>query len=215
MVSATLLLRQRLQIGREYVYDSTVSRLHSSGMFPINYISGQAAAECTGTNGKPPRLQCIDFALASFFGQGVVPNAMGPFLAPANDPDRAAILALFAGWNKFYAQYRGILTSPASLHLGRPTSRSLEVTAHLSPSLPERGMVTLYNPTSSPMAGDVTVPLYYANFAPGALVSVAQVAPGAAPVWVKNCTVGAEGAVYDIVFPYSVPSYAVFLITAA
>jgi hypothetical protein len=68
----------RLQVGRDYTFDSTTSRLKTSGMYPVNYLAGQST-EC-GAPGTPPRLACVDFALASFYAAGVIPNPMGPYL---------------------------------------------------------------------------------------------------------------------------------------
>ena len=150
---------------------------------------------------------------------------------PRNDPraqlglgnvvDAPALLALFAAWNAFYAAHRPILTSTASLHLARPTSRSVEATAHLdpSPSAAERALLSLVNPTLAARQGVLALPLYYAGLAPGVGVSVACATGPSAPVWVFNATVGgdARGGVYDVMVPYDLPprSYAMFTVTVA
>ena len=189
-------------------------------MYPVNFIAGQSA-EC-GAPGTPARVACVDFALASFYAHGVIPNPMGPYLVAPGDADAAALLALFGAWNAFYAAHRPILTSVASLHLARPTSRSVEATAHVdaSPGAHERALLSLFNPTPRALQGVVALPLYYAGLAPGAGVSVASAqGPVAAPAWAFNATVGvdARGGVYDVMVPYSLPprSYAMFVVTAA
>ena len=212
-------LWHRLQVGRDYVYDSTTSRLKTSGMYPVNALAEQST-EC-GAPGTPQRLACADFALASFYAQGVIPNPMGASLAAPSDPDAPALLALFAAWNAFYASHRPILTSVASLHLARPTSRSVEATAHVdaSPAAGERALLSLFNPAGTPRQGALALPLYYAGLAPGAGVSVACTTSPSAPLqWAFNATVGADarGGVYDVMIPFALPpkSYALFIVTA-
>ena len=137
-------------------------------------------------------------------------------------PHTPAILALFGAWNAFYAKHRPILTSVASVHLARPTSRSVEATAHLdaSPGAAERCLLSLFNPTQSALSGKVALPLYYAGLAPGQVVSVLSAgAPAGQPAWLLNATVGAdpEGAIYEVMVPYALAarSYALFLVTNA
>jgi hypothetical protein len=147
---------------------------------------------------------------------------MGASLVPPADADAPALLALFAAWNAFYAAHRPILTSTASLHLARPTSRSVEATAHVdaSPSAGERALLSLFNPAGSPRQGVLALPLYYAGLAPGVGVSLAcTTSPGAPLQWVLNATVGGDGrgGVYDVIVPYTLPprSYALFIVTVA
>lgn len=189
--------------------------------YGITDLAGQSL-EC-GAAGTPARLACVDFALASMFGNGVLPNTMGPYLVHPSDADATAILSTFAAWNAFYDAHRGALAGWASLHLGRPTSRSVEATAHLSSGGgggSEVALLALFNPAGAARQGSVGVSLYYAGLAPGAGVGVARVAPGAPNSWVRNATVGGDGAVgggaFEVVVEYALPprSYALFTLEA-
>ena len=65
---------EKVAIGRDYVYDSTVLRLHSSGCYPLFDLTRGVTAnnsEC------PDRVSCIDFAIASFLGQGITGIVIG------------------------------------------------------------------------------------------------------------------------------------------
>ena len=85
-------------------------------------------------------------------------------------------------------------------------------------SAQERALLTVYNPSSSAVAGEeIALNLYYAGFAPGAQVAVSQVAPSHAPSAPVTHTVGSDGGgVYDIVVSIAMAptSYAIFIVTA-
>ena len=120
-------LWERLSVGRDYVYDSTTTRLHSSGMYGVGDVAG-ASRQC---DPSPGRLVCVDFALASFLGQGVVCDNVGASLWDPADPDAAKLAQIFSAWAAFFTTHRAILTSAASLHIVRPTARTLEARASL------------------------------------------------------------------------------------
>jgi hypothetical protein len=214
-------LWERLSVGRDYVYDSTTTRLHSSGMYGVGDVAG-ASRQC---DPSPGRLVCVDYALASFLGQGVVCDNVGASLWDPADPDAAKLAQIYSAWAAFFTSHRAILTSAASLHIVRPTARTLEATVHLLPdaAAPERGLLTIYNPSSSAVADTLPVNLYYANFAFGDTVTVTDAAPatglpGAGPRRATTThTVGADGGVYDVLVEVSLPpmSHAHYVISAA
>ena len=209
-------LWERLSVGRDYVYDSTTTRLHSSGMYGLNDLEG-ASRQC---DPSPGRLLCVDFALASFLGQGVIPDDVSPVLWDPSDPDAAAIRTIFSNWSSFFAAHRPVLTSAASVHIVRPSARAFEASAHLlsDATAPERALLTLYNPSSTAVAGEeIALNLYYAGFAPGTQVTVSQVSPSSAPSAPVKHTVGVDGGVFDIVLPVAMEpaTYALFVVAAA
>jgi hypothetical protein len=207
-------LMERLMIGREYVYDSTTSRVKTSGSYGIGDIS-EESREC---GASAARLACVDFALSSFFGLGVPPTVVAPSLVPAADSDAPALLSIFKSWTDFFKAHRTILAAPASLHLGRPTSRSIEATVHLSasPTATERAFIALINPMSVTMSAAIDTPLYYAGLAPNTDVSIWRVTAGAATVFIRNATVGNDGGgLFDVHIACEMPaqSYAFFVMT--
>jgi hypothetical protein len=213
-------LWERLSVGRDYIYDSTTTRLHSSGMYGVNDIAS-ASRQCDPT---PGRLVCVDFALASFLGQGVVSDNVAPSLFDPSDPDAAALTKIFKAWSDFFAAHRPILTSAASLHIVRPTARALEATVHLlaDPAAPERGLLTIYNPSSGALSDELPVNLYYAGYEPGSVVVVSDAAPatgldGTPRRAQSTHTVGADGGLYDIVIGVALPprSHAHYVISSA
>ena len=212
-------LWDRLNVGRDYIYDSSTTRLHSSGGYGI----GDPKNDAKQCDSYPGRLVCVDYALASFYGQGVVPNAVSSTLWDPSDPEGPAIRALYSNWTAFFALHRPVLTSPQVVHLVRPSTRRYEATAFLSPlpTATERAYVSVYNPTNSTQTASLMVPLYYSGLPPMTAVSIWQVGPnlGRGPAgsrFVRNATVGADGgAIYDVSVPLDLPpvSYALYVIT--
>ena len=211
------LLLDRLLIGREYVYDSTTSRVKTSGSYGIGDIA--AAARACGASAA--RLACVDFALASFFGLGVPPTVVARSLFDPADADAGALLQTFSNWTAFFRAHRRVLAAPGVLHVGRPTSRAVEGVVHVDPAAPaggERALVSLINPAARALAADVFVPLYYAGLPPGAPVSIWRVWPGAAPrELVRTAVVGQDGGgVFDVRVEAALApqAYAFFAVTA-
>jgi hypothetical protein len=199
-------LWERLSVGRDYVYDSTTTRLHSSGMYGIGDIA-DAASAC---NPVPGRLACVDYGLASFLGQGVVPDAVASSLWQVGDPDAAALQAIFANWTTLFALHRPIISSAVSLHIVRPTSRSYEATAHMlsDASATERALVTVYNPSTQTVDDTLAVSLYYAGLAPGVQVRATRLYVSGEPGEASTHVIGSDGgAIYDILLPLSLPAY--------
>eukprot|EP00759_Apiculatamorpha_spiralis_P003710 PhF_6_TR11721/c0_g1_i1/m.19116 len=204
-------LWERLTVGREYVYDSTTTRLASSGSYGIGDISN-AAKQCGND-----RVLCMDYALASFFAVGVNPTIVASSLWPPADPMSATLSSLLSSWTTFYAKYRTVLTSRISLHIARPTSRSYEVSAMLWKG---QGIIAVFNPTATQQQDTVYVPLYYGSFGYGAQVMIS--AAGSSnllnPVFLRNATVGKDGGgLYDVMIPINVSSraYTLFFISQA
>jgi hypothetical protein len=234
-------------VGREYVYDSTFGRLKTSGMYGVGDLSSDSRAcaasllllsssssaageKADGTvvdaaaDGDQLRLLCVDFTLAGFFANGVAPVVVAASLWDPGDPQAVQLQQIYASWAAFYARYRRILTSPLSLHLSRPTSRSLEAVVHVDAdaAAPVRALLAVVNPTGVAQAATVAVPLYYAGLAPGARVNVSTVSPAngsgtAAPVFIRTAVVGVQGAFTDVPVAVDVPAraYSLFILEVA
>ena len=204
---------ERVAVGRDYVYDSTTTRLHSSGcymLFDLTRITVNNS-EC------PSRLACIDFGLASYLGQGITGIVAGASLWDATDPAAPLIEGTFSNWTRFFRTHRAILTSEASLHIARPTLRALEASAHLDadPDARERGFLSVYNPTDATLSDTFAVSLYYAGMKPSTDVAVTRVYPHGPADSPVTHTLGSDGGIFDISVPVSVApkSYAFFSIS--
>jgi len=145
-----------LHVSRAGMYDDTHHTPVTMGwMFVplVPYHAGGDAASFAPTN---VHFKEYEWALAQYFGYGVLPCWRGPRLY-----DDEATRRLVARWVSFYKAHRAILTSDL-VHLRRPDGRSLDGVMHVNPSLPAtQGLAFLFNPTARAIATIVKLPLYY------------------------------------------------------
>jgi hypothetical protein len=150
---------------RQNLYDGTWEKSPSMGwMFVplVEYQGGGAAATI-----EPLHAHLPDYAqhLANNLGFGAQACYRGPRLY-----DTDATKALVQKWVAFFKQHRAILESDI-IHIRRADARDLDGILHVNPSLPEKGLLMLYNPTSTPLTRTLTVPLYYTGLTDKAQIS--------------------------------------------
>ena len=63
-------------------------------------------------------------------------------------------------WVQWFKKHRAILESDV-IHLRRADARDLDGILHVNPSLSEKGMAVFYNPATSALTREVTLPLHY------------------------------------------------------
>jgi hypothetical protein len=142
-------------IERQNIYDGTWAKTPSMGwMFvPLTqYHGGGAAATIEPLN---EHLEHYNQRLANLFGAGVQACYRGPRLY-----DTDSTKAVVKHWVDFYKKYRPILDSDI-IHLRRPDGRDWDGILHVNPALKQKGFLMLYNPLSTPIEKEITVPLYY------------------------------------------------------
>ena len=151
-----------------YVYDSTMTRLASSGQLGVNDLAAFSKSSCDGTNGRS-RMLCFDFVLAGYWGWGVVGDFRAAKLYDPADPEAAVLASTIKGWTSFYRNFTKPRPSGAAgvllaeqIHVKRPDSRSISAMASVTAdtSLPERALLTALNPTLETKSENLTVPLY-------------------------------------------------------
>ena len=161
-------LWEQHEVGRMYVYDSTMTRLASSGQLGVNDLAAFSKSSCDGTNGRS-RMLCFDFVLAGYWGWGVVGDFRAAKLYDAADPEAALLASTIKGWTSFYRNFTKPRPSGAAgvllaeqIHVKRPDSRSISAMASVTAdtSLPERALLTALNPTLETKSENLTVPLY-------------------------------------------------------
>ena len=176
--SLRLPIWEQSTIGRMYTYDSTMNRLKSSGMIPIDDLSTMTK-DCGGRQQIP----CFDFILGTYYAMGIIPNFRTPKLYDPLDINAKALNASIAKWNSFYKKWCNPRPSGASgllaadiVHIQRPDSRHMEAVVHVTAdtSAIDRAMVALVNPTKGVLTADITVPLYYTGIPYGTKVKVTE-----------------------------------------
>jgi len=197
-----------LTMGRAYCYDSTYTRVPTSGQYMALDLAARAFDNCGGYGAA--RIECVNFGLGSFIVSGHFPVLLADYLFAPGDPDGPVLTKLFSTWFSFYKKWRPLLATDLFLHVAPVTSRTLEVTLHSRRNCRGGGeacmIIGLVNPTSFPMKQNVPVSLYYSGVKVGATVTVLDITPTKsgreAPA--ASFVVGAQGGLYDILVPVTV-----------
>jgi hypothetical protein len=100
-------------------------------------------------------LQHYEHRMADLFGAGVQACYRGPRLY--DSPETQAMVARMV---KFYKLHRAILDSDI-IHLRRADGQNPDYILHVNPTLKERGLLMVYNPSSEQVVKEMNVPLYY------------------------------------------------------
>ena len=129
---------ERFTVGRMYIYDSTITRLPSSGQIGVNDLATltKVCGDHGGGNitlGAAPlldRKECFDFALGSQYIMGSIPGFHSNLLYDPADPDADALAMNLKEWTTLYKTYSSPRPSGAAglflsnmIHLRRPDSR--------------------------------------------------------------------------------------------
>ncbi|WP_397299681.1 hypothetical protein [Pedobacter sp. UC225_61] len=93
--------------------------------------------------------------MMQYYGAGIQACYRGPRLYDTEETKNLVIRVV-----SWYKKYRGILNSDM-VHLRRADGRDWDGLLHVNPSLKEKGLMMLYNPTSEIITRTIKVPLYY------------------------------------------------------
>ena len=96
-----------------------------------------------------------DWLGAMFYASGVGLSLKGSKLFNNN-----ATKASIQKWSFFYKSYRDILSSSV-VHIRRPNMQNIDGLLHVNPTLIDKGLLVLFNPSTSPRSEHITIPLYY------------------------------------------------------
>ena len=91
-------LWEQQTVGRMYIYDSTSTRLPTSGQIGVNDLASSSAQGCSGRG----RIACIDFVLGAQYGMGSIPSFNTHRLWDPTDPEAVAIQEVITKWTSFY-----------------------------------------------------------------------------------------------------------------
>jgi hypothetical protein len=155
---------------RQNLFDGTWAKTPSMGwmMVPLVEYQGGGAAATLEPLGE--HLPDYEQHLANNLGYGAQACYRGPRLF-----DGSATRAVVVKWVGWFKAHRDILESDV-IHVRRADGRNLDTVLHVNPSLPEKALAVVYNPTDAPLEQEVVLPLYYAG-----LESVARVSQEGGP----------------------------------
>jgi hypothetical protein len=151
--------------GRQNIYDGTWEKTPSMGWMFVPLVEYQGGGTAATLEPLSEHLDAYGAHLAQNFGAGVQACYRGPRLY-----DTDATKAVVKRWVDFYKAHRAILDSDI-VHVRRADGRHVDGFLHVNPSLSEKGLAMLFNPTDETVSTTVRLPLYYTGLTGEALVS--------------------------------------------
>lgn len=154
-VNFSLPRAEQLILNRQNIFDGTWEKTSSMGwgFVPLSeYQGGGAAATLEPLK---DHLDSYDQLMAQYYGAGVQACYRGPRLY-----DTDATKAVVTNMITWYKKYRHILNADM-IHLRRADGRDWDGVMHVSPTLPQKALVMLYNPTAQPITREFVLPMYY------------------------------------------------------
>lgn len=163
-VNWSLPRERQLVLGRQVIYDGLWERLPGMcwSFVPLTqYHGGGAAATLEPLH---EHLDAYQAHMMQNYGSGIQACYRGYRLYDTDETRKMVTDVI--GW---YKRYRDILNSEL-LHLRRPDGKDYDAVMHVNPSLKERALVMVYNPTDEEISRTIQLPLYYTG-----LVNTARV----------------------------------------
>ena len=154
-----------LELSRADMFDSTYWTPVTGGWMFVPLVPYHAGGSVASFAPASQHMQEMEWALAMYFGYGVMPCWRGPVLY---DDDASA--ALVKKWVSFYKQHRDILTSDI-VHVRRPDTRGIDAILHVNPNLSICGLAVIFNPTAAAVNTTLRVSLYYTGLTHSATIT--------------------------------------------
>lgn len=154
-VNFSLSREQQKILNRQNIYDGTWEKSPSMGwgFVPLTKYQGGGPEAIL----EPLSEHLTDYKqlMVQYYGAGVQACYRGPRLYDTETTKNTVKEVI-----DWYKRYRKILNSDL-VHLRRPDGRDWDGIMHVNPSLKEKGLVMLYNPTKAAVTRTIKLPLYY------------------------------------------------------
>jgi len=154
-VNFSLSRDQQKILNRQNIHDGTFEKLPSMGwgFVPLTKYQGGGAEAVLEPLSE--HLKDYEMLMMQYYGAGVQACYRGPRLY-----DTDLTKQLVSNTISWYKKYRSILNS-SIIHLRRADGRDWDGFLHVNPTLNDKGLMMVFNPTSIPMKRLIQVPLYY------------------------------------------------------
>ena len=189
---------QQKIINRQNIHDGTLEKIPSMawGFVPLTKYQGggpEAVLEPLSEH-----LNDYEQLMMQYYGAGVQACYRGPRLY-----DTETTRQMVAKTIQWYKKYRNILNADM-IQLRRADGRDWDGWMHVNPTLAQKGLMMLFNPTQAPITRTIALPLYYTGLSKTAVVKDAK---GISKTYTLNRD-------YTINFTFTIPadSYSWFLI---
>jgi hypothetical protein len=156
-VNFSLPREQQMVLNRQNIYDGTWEKTPSMGWGFVPLTKYQGGGEEAVLEPLNDHLKEYDQLMFQYYSAGVQACYRGPRLY-----DTEKTRKLVSNMVSWYKKYRLILNSDL-IHLRRADGRDWDGFMHVNPSLPQKAMIVLFNPTKEKITRTIDIPLYYAG----------------------------------------------------
>lgn len=159
--------REQQQIhARQNLFDGTWTKTPSMGWMMVPLVEYQGGGPAATIEPLKDHLHDYEMHLANNFGYGAQACYRGPRLYDAPETKSAVIK-----WVSWFKKYRKILESDV-IHVRRADGQNLDCILHVNPTLKEKGLAMVWNPTDREMTQEIRLPLYYTGLKDTARISL-------------------------------------------
>ncbi len=154
-VNFSLSRQQQIILNRQNIHDGTIEKIPSMGWGFVPLTKYQGGGEEAVLEPLSEHLKEYEQLMMQYYGAGVQACYRGPRLF-----DTDATRKMVTKTIDWYKKYRAILNADM-IQLRRADGRDWDGWMHADPSLPQKGLVMLFNPTNQPITRTIELPLYY------------------------------------------------------
>jgi len=146
---------QQMILNRQNIYDASWNETPSMvwGFVPLTKYQGGGADAVLEPLSE--HLEDYKQLMVQYYGAGVQACYRGPRLY---DTEKTKLMVQSV--IRWYKKHREILNSDV-IHLRRADGRDWDGIMHVNPSLPEKGLVMLFNPLHESIVREIRLPIYY------------------------------------------------------
>jgi len=164
-VNFALSRAQQKILNRQNIYDATWEKTPSMGWGFVPLTAYHGGGSESTLEPLSEHLNDYEQLMMQYYGAGIQACYRGPRLYDTEQTKQMVIRVI-----SWYKKYRDILNSDV-IHLRRADGRDWDGILHVNPTLNEKGLVMLYNPTNQKITRTIKVPLKYTGLSAAARVN--------------------------------------------
>lgn len=167
-VNFSLPREQQTILNRQNIFDGTWEKIPSMGwgFVPLTqYHGGGAAATLEPLKDHLPTYENL---MMQYYGGGIQACYRGPRLYDTDETKNLVRKTL-----SWYKKYRNIANADV-IHLRRADGRDWDGFLHADPHQPYKALVMLFNPLTTTITREITLPLYYTGLSRSASIRVQE-----------------------------------------
>ena len=154
-VNFSLSRAQQKIINRQNIHDGTIEKTPSMGWGFVPLTKYQGGGEEAVLEPLQDHLEDYEQLMMQYYGAGVQARYRGPRLYDTEQTKQKVQSVI-----SWYKKYRAILNADI-IQLRRADGRDWDGWLHVDPSLAQKGLMMLFNPTNETITKTIQLPLYY------------------------------------------------------